>query len=271
MTREPRSGGPAPEPSTSGAVGDVTRVEKYLQLLLALAGDGPPAGVSELARAAGLSRATVYRVLEALAAGDMVRFDAASGRYRIGGKAALALGFAAFERMPVRAIAMPYLYELRDITGETPTLLAIVGHRSAGLEQVVSRLDNRRVSLVGSASSIFAPGPGLGALFAAFDPATERLLREARGSPERLAARDRILARAEQVRADGYDIIEGMHRSNFLALPVFDAEGHASLGVGIVGPPQRWTREAMLRALPECREVVSQLSIEIASSEGGPF
>lgn len=248
-----------------------TRLQKYLRVLTVLGDDAPPATVTDLARRVGLSRSSVYGVLEALAESGMVEFDARERRYRLG-KAVLGLGLAVFEAMPVRHLAVRYLYELRDVTGETATLITVIGHRGVAVDQAVSRQEPRRVSLIGRPSSLFDHADGaVAGMWAAFNPAFAALLDQLEGGTAD-ETRRRVLHHAATIRADGYAIDEdGPIHTNILAMPVFRDEGAADFAVAVVGPGQRWTRARMDEVLPDCLQIVRQLSAQLSSFNGSLY
>jgi DNA-binding IclR family transcriptional regulator len=102
-------------------------VDRALDLLFHLHEQPQPRGVSEIARAQGLPKSTVHRLLQALARRGLVEQE--GGRYAPGARL-VALGLGAQARDPVVAAARPVLDEEARALGETVFLMA---PRSAGL------------------------------------------------------------------------------------------------------------------------------------------
>jgi len=102
-------------------------VDRAIDLLFHLHEHAQPRGVSEIARALGLPKSTVHRLLRALARRGLVEQDAR--RYAPGGRL-VALGLGAQERDSVVAAARPILDEEARALGETVFLMA---PRSAGM------------------------------------------------------------------------------------------------------------------------------------------
>jgi IclR family acetate operon transcriptional repressor len=102
-------------------------VDRAIDLLFHLHEQPGARGVSEIARALGLPKSTVHRLLQALARRGLVEQE--SGRYAPGARL-VGLGLGAQERDPVVAAARPVLDEEARALGETVFLMA---PRSAGL------------------------------------------------------------------------------------------------------------------------------------------
>ena len=88
-----------------------------------LAGSARPLGVTEAARALGLSKARVHRNLRALVARGYARQNDETGRYSAGVKLVV-LGEAVREQFGIGAAARPEMIRLRDATGQAVTVAA---------------------------------------------------------------------------------------------------------------------------------------------------
>lgn len=111
-------------------------VDGAFRVLQALPGVGPRQQVARLARATGLPRPTVYRLLDQLvAAGAVERHD---GRWAL---AAGMLGLArSVEPVPgLRTAAMPVIRELRELTGGAVSLVVPRADAFVALEMVPGR------------------------------------------------------------------------------------------------------------------------------------
>jgi DNA-binding IclR family transcriptional regulator len=102
-------------------------VDRAIDLLFHLHEQAQARGVSEIARALGLPKSTVHRLLRALARRGLVEQE--EGRYAPGGRL-VALGLGAQARDPVVAAARPILDEEARALGETVFLMA---PRSTGM------------------------------------------------------------------------------------------------------------------------------------------
>ncbi len=79
-----------------------------------------PRSLAELVSATGLSRATAYRLAQALEAHGLVRRNG-DGRYLLGVRL-IALGRESAATFPIEEVAAPVLTALRDATGESVQL-----------------------------------------------------------------------------------------------------------------------------------------------------
>ena len=82
--------------------------------------ENQPRSLNELVEATSLSRATAFRLAQALEAHGILRRDAA-GRFTLGVRL-IALGREAAATFPIEEIAAPVLAKLRDRTGESVQL-----------------------------------------------------------------------------------------------------------------------------------------------------
>ncbi|HEX2486637.1 MAG TPA: IclR family transcriptional regulator [Myxococcota bacterium] len=178
-------------------------VEKALDLLEALHTAGEPLGPSALARALGLPKSTVHRLLATLVSRGLVE-RAPRGGYRPG-FALVALGLGVLRSDPLVAAARPALEAEARALGETVFLTAARGGRIAVLEKAEGAGFLRAAPQVGSTVPVHATA--VGKLFLAFAPDEVALAEPlaaytpaTRTSPEALA---REVARA---RAEGFAV-----------------------------------------------------------------
>ncbi|HEY8487394.1 MAG TPA: helix-turn-helix domain-containing protein, partial [Limnochordales bacterium] len=125
----------------------VHAVRRAVQVLEALArGD---AGVSELARATGLHKATVYRLLLTLKELGLVEQSPQGGRYRLGLRL-VELGGRVLSRLDVREAARPFLSALRDASRLTVHMAVLDGTEVVYIEKLDAPTHLRMASFVGT-------------------------------------------------------------------------------------------------------------------------
>jgi DNA-binding IclR family transcriptional regulator len=93
-------------------------LDKAASILVAL--EAGPRPLTDLAAESGLPRATAHRLAVQLEGHGLVRRDP-EGRFLLGARL-IALGRAAADAFPLRAVALPVLERLRDETGESAQL-----------------------------------------------------------------------------------------------------------------------------------------------------
>ena len=124
----------------------MSTVGKALELLDLFSPARPQVGLSELARLAGLNKATCYRLVTALCDHGLVEQIADSRDYRLG-PALLRLAALREAQVPTRTAAMPVLQALADATGETAHLSILEAGSLRSLARAYSAAHATRVTL----------------------------------------------------------------------------------------------------------------------------
>jgi len=201
-------------------------VDLVLDLIEHLAAAPGAVGVSEVARALGISKARAHRHLRALLQRGYARQDVATERYEIGARL-LPLGEMARERFGVLDAVRPEMVRLREATGQAVTASVVADGGVTVLEMLPGRTliefgvrPGARLELGGSAQGLVALAFG--------DPML------AQAQPE--AVRDEV----ETVRRQGWATAADrvMRGVNALAAPVFDHRGRCRSALAIVGSTQ---------------------------------
>ena len=232
--------------------------------VLLLFTDGPSAlGVSHIARELGLSKAVVHRILQSLAARDMVVLDPRSRQYRLG-PSATALGARAFRDSDLRLTARELLRELRDKTGETATLTQIVPDGRVYLDQVEGTHEIKMTVELGRRFPLHAGGSGK-CMFAFLpDDARERILarRLIAMTGDTVTDPDALRAELERARELGYSSSGGERQADAgsVAAPVFGMTGDVLGAISVCGPRYRITGEFVAGVAPLVIDVAARIS-----------
>ena len=240
------------EPGASAGRGDIQSVRRALSLLMSFSRERPELGVNELARAHGLHRSSVSRLLATLADAGFVRVDPISGRYRLG-LALLERAGLLLLQMDIRAIAQPIMHELAPRGEETVTLAALDGLEAVVIEQASPARPCRFVSWPGRRVPLHATAHGK-VLLAFREPAErDRMLArlvDADGRFPRLTAATITTAEAlaEELRLTrergyGLAMMEMDRDLAGVATPVFDHNGQVVASVSLSGPAFRYQPE----------------------------
>jgi IclR family transcriptional regulator, pca regulon regulatory protein len=214
-------------------------LRRGLALLTCLGEAGRPLGLSELASAAGLDKATTYRLAQTLVDSGYLTQDAATRSYSLA-LTILDLGFAALARMDVRALALPYMRALADRFDGASVSLGVLD----GADVVyIERISQRRISVnvdvqVGSRLSAHCSSMGK-ALLAALPAADARaaiLLRPlARMTPSTITSVDVLEAELRRIAGAGYatndeETVRGLRS---LAAAVRGADGRPAAAINV--------------------------------------
>lgn len=226
-------------PDTGADKPGVGSLPRAFAIIRALA-DAPPAGerVTALARAVGLTQATVHRILRSLIAERIVEQDANSKRYRLGVEF-FALAAQAGNPNGLRTLCRPSMLRLCASLGETIFLLVRSGFDAVCLDMCEGPFPIR--SFTGDIGGRVALGVGQGSLaILAFLPEAEReeIIRYNVPRIRGFGVLDEVYLRTEieRVRRLGYagrnsGVLEGMAG---VAVPILDrsARAVAALSVG---------------------------------------
>lgn len=196
----------------------IQSVEVGGQLLLALAHQGRPMALKDLAREAGMAPAKAHPYLVSFGKLGLIEQDTATGRYGLG-PLALQLGLISLQQFDPVRLATPVLDELAEALGLT-VAIAVKGNRGATIVQRALAPTALNVN-VQHGTVLSERGTASGLLFAAY------------GSPAR--PRDAELAR---VRERGYSHVDGgaLPGISAIAAPIFDAHGSIVLSLTAIGP-----------------------------------
>lgn len=222
--------------------------------VLLLFNDGPSAlGVTQIARELGLSKAVVHRILRTLADKGMLVSDPGSRGYRLG-PAASTLGTRALQDSDLRAAAIDRIHELRDATGETATLTAMVPQGRIYLDQVESGHEIKMTVELGRRFPLHAGSSGKCMLASLPADRREQVLNLGLPGLTERTTTDPAELRAEldNIRQRGYATSDGERQRDAasVAAPVLGSSGSVLGAVSVCGPRYRVTAEIVDEIAP---------------------
>lgn len=254
--RSRRDGEPPPNRSVSNA----------LSILELLAADGQPLGVTDIARTLNLSVAGAYRLLSTLQARGYVEQDGETARYSVG-VGAFALAHLSGARRDLRAVALPHMAELNEVTGETVHLAVYDRGDVICIEKVDSRHPVAPTSSIGTRAPAFCVAAGRALL--AFQPRheIERVLSQPRASftEHTVTERAEIDRQLEATRRDDYAVnVEGWRVGvGGIAAPVRDYSGHVRATVSCIAPVTRLGRDRRRTLIRETGRAAAAISRDV--------
>ncbi|AQS47956.1 IclR family transcriptional regulator [Thioclava nitratireducens] len=210
---------------------------KGLRVIECFGAETPRLSIAEVAEATGFDRATARRCLLTLNAEGYAEYD---GKFFTLTPKVLRLGMGALASLPLPQIVQPWLDQLTDRIGQSCSVSILDGTEIVYL----ARAAQRRVMSIG-----LMPGSRLPAhctsmgrvLLAALPPEDARAAVEASDLTPRTAYSltdpGEILARIDQVRRDGYAVIDQEVEIGLrsIAVPLYDIHGRvvAALNTGM--------------------------------------
>jgi IclR family transcriptional regulator, pca regulon regulatory protein len=216
-------------------------LERGLAILSAFKASTPELGITDLARALGLSRSTSHRYVSTLALLGYLDQNPTTRKYRLGPRV-LDLGFAAINSMELRQISAPHLQALADETGHTVNMAILDGTDIVYIERCrTSQPGQREIDLnlhVGSRLPAYCTSMGK-VLLAHLEPAVQaeildRLELLDRG-PNTITTRLALTAELESVRARGLGVNneELAYGLRSIAVPVRGASGEVAAAINL--------------------------------------
>lgn len=230
----------------------VRAVERAIDVLTSFDAGHTTLAIGDLQRATGLSRPTLYRLLQTLeskgfihSSGDPLNFELGPAVHR--------LAHAWDRSFPVVSVSRPVLEDLWRSTGETVALMLAAPpfERTCAIE-LKSPHPISYSRGTGYADPMHRGASGKAIL--AFLPPEEQEQALARVTPAR--QREELAAELARVRKNGYsltfaELVEGVCA---IAAPVIDANGRANASICVFGPQNRMQG----RHLKQCiRDVVA--------------
>jgi DNA-binding IclR family transcriptional regulator len=219
-------------------------VHRAIALLAAL-GAAPPEGmrVTELTRAIGANRSTVYRIIDAMKTYGFVRAGDTPGTVRLG-FGLVELAESALDRLDVRQVASPHIRALAAATGETCHLAVVDNFEVVYVDKVESNHEFRFSTRPGKRMPVHSTSLGK-AFLAAMSadervPTLDRLAFTARTSR---TITDRELFEAELVvvaeRGFATDVGENADGVNCVAAAIYGRDDRPAAAISVTAPAHR--------------------------------
>ncbi|CAL8973207.1 Transcriptional regulator KdgR [Propionicimonas sp. T2.31MG-18] len=245
----------------------VRAVEHAMDVLDAINALDGQAGVSEIARQTGLSKAAVHHLLATLADRRFVTQDAVTSQYRLGW-ALYELGSSVVHGLRLERASAPHLAWLAAHTGES-VLLSILSEdellyvASADAPQTV-----RMVATSGRRSALHATASGKILLaFSDDQEMVDRIISKAlpRWTPTTITQPNRIRTDLAKVKASGFATCWEEREVGLcsIAIPIRDFTGHVVAALALAGPAGRLNEETVGAHLPPLLQTGNRIQLEL--------
>ncbi len=218
----------------------VRAVERAIDVLEAFSLERPALTITELQRSTGLSRPTLYRLLQTLIGRRLLRHDGEPPRYRLDAAAARFAGIWG-NSFDLGRQAMPDLARLRDRFDETVALFLRVDDRRLCVVELESRQPLSFARGIGYSESLRLGASGISILAHIPQADQDRILSGERDASRAVQIRRRIAAvRQRGYALSGGDLIVG---AQAIAAPVRDKTNTAVAAIGLFGPAARFPQQ----------------------------
>jgi DNA-binding IclR family transcriptional regulator len=252
----------------------LSSVASAIALLKAFSEDEVDIGVSTLARRLGIAKSTVHRLATTLVSEGMLEQNPENGKYRLG-IALFGLGALVRRRMDVSTEAKPYLFDLRETTGETVHLAILDRTEIMYVYNLESMQAIRMRSDIGIRKPAYCTAEGLAIL--AFQPSEAIDEIVTRGLKPRTPKTNTDPTRFRQalagVRERGYAIEDEESEAGMrsLAAPIRNGAGEAVAAVGVAGPVQRLPDETLASFAPPVLRTADAISVRLGYRSRATF
>jgi IclR family KDG regulon transcriptional repressor len=242
---------------------NVRAVERAMQILSSFDGEHAERGVSEIAQATGLHKATAYRIIMTLLNGSFLERTADGERFRLGLRV-VELGLGALRDLDFRQAAFPYMQQLVERFQEICTLGVFDHGQVLHVEIVHSKHTLTIAARVGRHLPAHCTASGK-VLLAFLPPAVvEPILNAplAAYTERTITSPARLREELEVVRQRGYALDDEEFEVGIrsVAAPIQDIDGNVIAEMSMPGPTNRITPERIpeiAQALVEAAEAVS--------------
>jgi len=225
---------------------NIRAVERAFKVLECFTTKNHQMGITELADASGLSKATAFRIAETLETLGYLNKDAATQNYSVAGKV-LRLGQVYLDNLDFRTIALPYMKQIRDMIDETVSLYIAINEKRVCVERVHSSRSLRIVMTVGEELPL-TKGASARVLvaFSNFNPGIDEAI-------------------LDQVRKDGYayTAAERDQGTSAVSVPIRNFKKEVIAALTISGPSFRYNEESLAKYIPLMKEFSAVISAKL--------
>lgn len=243
---------------------NVRAVERAMEILSAFDSEHEARGVSEIAQATGLHKATTHRIMMTLLNGGFLERAGDGERFRLGLRV-VELGLGALRRLDVRRAAFPYMEQLVERFQETCDLGIFDRGSVLYVEVVHSQHSLTIAARVGRRLPAYCTASGR--VFLAFLP--KEVVEPILNGPlmpctaRTITIMARLREELELTRQRGYAIDDEELEEGIRAVsaPVRDVEGNVIAALSIPGPVNRMPPERIpeiVEALLEATNAISR-------------
>ena len=248
--------------------GGTQAIDRALSVLFAFTPEQPTQRVPDLTRLLDLNKSTVYRLLQALGAVDLVRRDEESGAYRLG-PAVLDLASCFLSTIDLGVEARPILQAFAIEHGESVNMAVIDGTDAVRVDNVRGSKMPQLVSSLGLRIPIYCSAAGKALVFDHTDEQLHALLR-----------RSNLQQLTEHTIVDADSFVQRLHRERKQGWALNDEE--SEIGMRVIGVPIRDHANVIVaavsvsaptfrlsnKAIPALAQAVCQMAAKISAALG---
>lgn len=246
--------------------------ERTIAIITYLATNHSSHGVTDIARDLHINKATVFRILSNLEQMDWITQEPKTRKYRLGSRA-LAAAFSMVSNFRIENVSLPYLYELRDETGETALLSLRIGSERVYIQQIQGRHSVRVVLEIGQRFPLWQGAAGT-AMLAYLEPVEmqEAIKDLARAGSKKTPTGkvikiDELYSELQEIREKGFAVSVGtsMQGAVAVASPIFGSDNRVIGAISIGVPVPRLDKNKTERYGILVKEIAQKISKQMGS------
>lgn len=262
---------PTPAAAKAGkAAKDDSRTDmvgKALGLLVLLGDEPRGASAAELSRRAELPFSTTYRLLGSLTRDGFVDYEPDGRRYHLGLRI-FQLGQRVSNHHGFAGTALPILRRVTEETGEATILSVRDGNHHLTVNKVDGPQTFRVTSDPGHLGALHTTSVGKALVAFADDATRSQLVEELELEPLTgfsITDREAFRAEIELVRQRGYALMDEENELGMraVAVPVYNAQGHAFASLATAVPVFRMSMESLVALVPLLQAAAAELSARL--------
>lgn len=259
----PRPAATSSRRQSRAAVSGNQAVRRAICVLKTFDDQSPELGVTEVSRRLDLHKSTVYRLLSAFEDEGLIARNPDNGRYRLGPEL-IVLGELVLRHTDVRRVALPFLRDLAEDTGETVDLEILSGPNVITIEEIAGRHVVTAAGAIGRPWAAHATSTGK-VLLADLPPARRgQILRRQlrRFTSNTVTDPAMVMRELERVERAGYAVSSSELEEHLVAVaaPIRGRHGQSVAAVSLSGPDTRFNRSALPALIRRCQDTAARIS-----------
>jgi DNA-binding IclR family transcriptional regulator len=253
----------------------ISVIEKMDQVLSVFSHAQPSLGLKDIAKATGLPKTTVFRILSTLVAIDFCEIDPDNGDYSLG-FGLMRLADIRRRQANVHALAMPVMREIRNAANETVVLSVRAGDSRVHIDFVEGLHPLRRITDLGVAAPLYAGATSKALLAGMEDDQIKDYLSR---TPLKAFQEATITNAASlwkeiaRIREQGFAESRGemtVSGGGSLAAPIKDSTGQTVAVIDVLTPDSRYTPEHREKCIRLLIDGARRISERLGYHEDGP-
>jgi len=247
----------------------IQSLEKGLDILFLFIEEKPSLTVEEIAQRGRLPKSTCYRFLNTLKRKNVIEFEGASGKYKLGVRL-LKLESAIYNSLSIAEISIPYLQQLSDLSGETAQLVILNKNEGICVERVESTATLRVMPDKGTPIHLHSGASGKVIMAYLSTEERDRIIKEKglrKFTANTIINPDALRKELDEIRKRGYgvsdqEIYQGVKA---VAAPIFNSRGKITASICVAGPRDRVTPKKVTILVPRIKEAARNISNQLGA------